>query len=134
MRRFDFHRALRGMLLVVFASCFIAACGGRARPDTVAAPDVPSAYDLTVIADKDSQFDVNGATLSEEDVKGALRYRRDQNNAARSVLLKRGEKQKVTDRHISGLARIGFELKTQTFLQEKADGEITEVRAESAAK
>ncbi|HVJ62768.1 MAG TPA: hypothetical protein VM555_08650 [Tahibacter sp.] len=128
MRRFDFHRALRGMLLVVFASCFIAACGGRARPDTVAAPDVPSAYDLTVIADKDSQFDVNGATLSEEDVKGALRYRKDTNNPVKTILLKRGEKQKVTDAHIAGIARIGLELHVRTFLQEKEGKDIQEIR------
>ena len=71
-------------------------------------------------------------TLSEEDVKGNLRFRRDTNNAAKTVFLKRGEKQKVTDRHVAGLARIGLELKVRTFLQEKEGEEITEVRTQAA--
>ncbi|MCQ4164971.1 hypothetical protein [Tahibacter harae] len=128
-----FNRILPGLLLLLVALA-LSACGGRARPDHIAAPDIPPSFDVTLIADKDGQFDLDGATLSEEDVKGALRYRRDQNNAARTVLLKRGEKQKVTGRHITGLARVGFELKARTFLQEKEGGEITEVRGEAAAK
>ena len=102
-----FNRILPGLLFLL-AALALSACGGRARPDHVAAPDIPQSFDVTLVADKDGQFDLDGATLSEEDVKGALRYRRDQNNAAQTVLLKRGEKQKVTGRHITGLARIGF--------------------------
>lgn len=85
-------------------------------------------------AEKDGQFDLNGATLSEEDVKGHLRYLRDQNKPAQSIFLKRDGKQKVTERHIQGLARIGLELKVHTYLQEKPGMEITEVRTESSAK
>ena len=128
------NRTLPGLLLALFAAFALSACGGRARPESVAAPNIPPTFDVTLLAEKDGQFDLDGATLSEEDVKGALRYRRDQNNTANSVLLKRGEKQKVTGAHISGLARIGFELKTRTYLQEKSDGEITEVRGESSSK
>ena len=128
MPRSDFGRALRGILFAVFAALVVAACGGRSRPDTVAAPDVPGAYDLTVRADKDGQFDMNGATLSEEDLKGALRYRRDTNDAVKTLLLTRGEKQKVTDAHIAGIARIGLELRIRTFLREKDGKEIQEIR------
>jgi hypothetical protein len=128
MPGYDFSRALRTLLLAVFVAVVVSACGGRARPDTVAAPDVPSAYDLTIIADKDSQFEVDGATLSEEDVKGALRYRRDANRPVKTILLKRGEKQKVTDAHIAGIARIGLELRVRTFLQEKDGKEVQEIR------
>ncbi|MDC8015310.1 hypothetical protein [Tahibacter soli] len=128
MQRLDLRRAARAIAFAVFAAVVVAACGGRARPDTVAAPDVPAAYDMTVIADKDGQFEVQGATLSEEDFKGALRYRRDRNDPVKTILLKRGEKQKVTDAHIAGLARIGLELRVRTFLQEKEGKEIQEIR------
>lgn len=128
MQRLDLRRAARAIAFAVFTAAVVAACGGRARPDTVAAPDVPSAYDLTAVADKDGQYEVEGATLSEEDFKGALRYRRDQNNPVKTILLKRGEKQKVTDAHIAGIARIGLELRVRTFLQEKDGKEIQEVR------
>ncbi|HJU40158.1 MAG TPA: hypothetical protein VJ724_11340 [Tahibacter sp.] len=128
MPRSDFRRALRGIFFAVFAALVVAACGGRSRPDTVAAPDVPGAYDLTVLADKDGQFDMNGATLSEEDLKGALRYRRDTNDTVKTLLLTRGEKQKVTDAHIAGIARIGLELRIRTFLREKDGKEIQEIR------
>ncbi|HSX59981.1 MAG TPA: hypothetical protein VLF18_07275 [Tahibacter sp.] len=128
------NRTLRAALIALAASLALSACGGRTRPDAVAAPNIPATFDLTLVADKDGQFDLNGATLSEEDVKGHLRYLRDENKPANSVFLKRDGKQKVTERHIQGLARIGLELKVRTYLQEKPDMEITEVRTESAAK
>ncbi|ODU33559.1 MAG: hypothetical protein BGP24_16885 [Lysobacterales bacterium 69-70] len=128
------NRILRGSLLALFAALLLSACGGKTRPDAVAAPNIPASFDITLLPEKDGQFDLNGATLSEEDVKGHLRYLRDQNKPAQSVFLKREGKQKVTDRHVQGLARIGFELKVHTFLQEKPGAEITEIRVESAAK
>lgn len=128
------NRILRGSLLALISALALAACGGRARPDAVAAPNIPASFDVTLIADKDGQYDLDGATLPEEDVKGHLRYLRDQNKPAQSVFLKRVGKQKMTERHIQGLARIGLELKVRTYLQEKEGMEITEVRTESATK
>lgn len=132
MLRLASNRALRGVLLALFASVVLAACGGRARPDTVAAPDIPNAFEMTLIADKDGQYELDSATLSEQEVKDALRYRKDVNTLPKTVLLKRGEKQKVTDRHIAGIARIGLELHIRTFLQEKEDAEIQEIRTTTA--
>lgn len=128
------NRFLRGALIALSATLALTACGGRTRPNTVSAPNIPATFDITLFADKDGQFDLDGATLSEEDVKGHLRFLRDQNKPAKSVFLKRNGKQKVTERHIQGLARIGLELKVRTYLQEKESMEITEVRTESAAK
>lgn len=127
------NRILRAALIALSAALALSACGGRTRPNTVAAPNIPATFDITLVADKDGQFDLDGATLSEEDVKGHLRFLRDQNKPAQSVFLKRDGKQKVTERHIQGLARIGLELKVRTYLQEKENMEITEVRTESAA-
>jgi len=128
------NRILRGSLLALIAALLLSACGGKTRPDTVSAPNIPASFDMTLLPEKDGQFDLNGATLSEEDVKGHLRYLRDQNKPAQSIFLKRDGKQKVTERHIQGLARIGLELKVRTYLQEKPGMEITEVRTESSAK
>jgi hypothetical protein len=128
------NRTLRVALIALSAALALSACGGRTRPNTVAAPNIPATFDITLAADKDGQFDLDGATLSEEDVKGHLRFLRDQNKPAQSVFLKRDGKQKVTERHIQGLARIGLELKVRTYLQEKESMEITEVRTVSAAK
>ncbi|HVH33658.1 hypothetical protein ACFJIW_17315 [Tahibacter sp. UC22_41] len=128
------NRILRGSLLALIAALLLSACGGKTRPDTVSAPNIPASFDMTLLPEKDGQFDLNGATLSEEDVKGHLRYLRDQNKPAQSIFLKRDGKQKVTERHIQGLARIGLELKVHTYLQEKPGMEITEVRTESSAK
>ena len=128
------NRILRAALIALTATLALTACGGRARPDTVAAPNIPATFDITLIADKDGQFELDGATLSEEDVKGHLRFLRDQNKPAQSVFLKREGKQKVTERHIQGLARIGLELKVRTYLKEKESLPIEEVRTESAAK
>jgi hypothetical protein len=128
------NRILRAALIALTATLVLTACGGRARPDTVAAPNIPATFDITLIADKDGQFELDGATLSEEDVKGHLRFLRDQNKPAQSVFLKREGKQKVTERHIQGLARIGLELKVRTYLKEKESLPIEEVRTDSAAK
>lgn len=128
------NRILRGSLLALLAALVLSACGGRTRPDAVAAPNIPASFDITLVADKDGQFDLDGATLSEEDVKGHLRFLRDQNKPAQTVFLKRDGKQKVTARHIQGLARIGLELKVRTFLKEKESLPIEEVRTDSPAK
>jgi hypothetical protein len=127
-------RALRknGTLLLALLACLLlAACAGRARPNTVAAPDIPASFDMTVLADKDGQFDLDGATLAPEDLIGHLNYRKESGTPVHTLLLKRGEKQKVTDRHIGQIFRVHAELKIRTFVQEKDGGEISEIRAGS---
>lgn len=134
MQRLDLTRVLRGLLLALLASVVLAACGGGKanRPDTLKATDIPPAFDMTLVADKDGQYELEGATLSEQEVKDNLRYRKDTNTLPKTILLKRGEKQKASDRHIAGVARIGLELHVRTFLQEKDGEEIQEIKTTSA--
>jgi len=119
-----------GQLPLASLTCFLlAACSGRSRPDTVTAPDVPTNFDMTVRADKDGQFDLDGATLDSETLKGALNYRKEQGKGVNTLLLIRGEKNKVTERHIAEIGRIHLELKLRTFVQEKEGGEIAEIKS-----
>jgi hypothetical protein len=122
------------LLLTLLACVMLAACAGHARPNTVAAPDVPATFDLTVRADKDGQFDLDGATLAAEDLMGHLNYRKESGQGVQTLLLRPGEKQKVTDRHIGQIYRIHSELKIRTFVLEKEGGEISEIRASSENK
>jgi hypothetical protein len=130
MRSFPIGSILRGGALALLASLLVACGGDRARPDTVPAPNVPSSFDVTIVADKDNQFDFDGAPLNSEDLKCAFRYRQEEKLPMGSVLLKRGEKEKVKNEHIIALARIAYEMKFSAFLQEK-DGSISELRAQT---
>jgi len=113
-------------LAVVVA--LVAACGGRAKPDSVTrAVDVPAQFDVVLVAEKDTQFDYLDAPLTAEDLRSALRYRMEESLPMNTVLLKRGEKERVRDAHIVAVARMAVEMKFKAYVQEKK-GEINEIR------
>ena len=119
--------------LVCLAGLALAACGGRSVKGDLAQPAVvPAGFDVTIVADKDNQFDLDGAPLTEEDLRSALRYRKEQNLPVATVLMKRGEKEKIKNEHIIGLARVAFQLNIKAYIQEK-NGEISEIRAQPKA-
>ena len=91
------------------------------------ASNIPTAFDVTLLADKDGQFDFDGAPLTTEDLKGAFRYRQEESLPMATVLLKRGEKQKIKKEHISALARVAQEMKFRAYMLE-ADGKISELQ------
>lgn len=124
-----------GLRTLALGTCLaIAACGGgRGTKPGAASVPMPRA-DIVALADKDGQFEFDRATLSPEDFKSALRYLQEQNKGPKTVLLKRGEKQKVTDRHLAELARIGMELHLRIYVQEKDGGEVQEVQADTAPR
>ena len=130
MRRFTIGSPWKFVVLSL-ATLLLAACwGGRTKPNTVKSADVPAAFDVTLIAAKDNQFDYDGAPLTEEDLKSALRYRQEQSLPMSSVLLKRGEKEKVKKEHIISLARVAFQMHFKAFLEEK-NGEISQILAQA---
>ena len=128
-----FLRTAAFALFALLACALLSACAGSARPDTMAAPDVPARFDMTVLADKDGQFDLDGATLDGESLRGHLNYRKEQGQGVATLLLKRGEKQEVTDRHIAEIYKVHAALGIRTFVQEKDGGEIAEIRGMAAA-
>lgn len=130
MRRESVGTILRIGMLALLASVVVACGRDDVRPDQVQqASNIPASFDVTLLADKDSQFDFDGAPLTEEDLKSALRYRQEESLPVSTVLLKRGEKQKVKSEHLVSLARVAFQLKINAYVQSK-NGEISEVRAQ----
>lgn len=130
MRRESVGTILR-LAALALVTIGVAACGrGDVRPDQVQqAENIPASFDVTLLADKDNQFDFDGAPLTEEDLKSAFRYRQEESLPMSSVLLKRGEKQKVKGEHLVSLARVAYQLKINAYVQNK-NGEISEVRAQ----
>jgi hypothetical protein len=111
-----FRLALLGLLLGL-----LAACGGddikKGTSDVTAA--VPAQYDLTVLADKDGNFDLEGATLTAEDLRSHIRYRNEPGNVpVRDVLLKPGEKEKIKNTHVAALAGIARDLKITAYVED----------------
>ncbi len=129
MQLSKYPAVLRSLAVLLLCGLLAACFGGRhsKSDELLKTSDIPAAYDLTLHADKDGQFDLDGATLAPEDLRGHLRYLEEQHKAVKTVLLKPGEKYKVKGAHINELAKIGYELKFRAFIDN--DGEISEVRA-----
>lgn len=120
-------RTVFRLCLAGLAFALIAACGGRgARPDAAHGVDVPSSFDVTILAEKDGQFDYEHVPFTAIDLRSALNYRKEQGLPMETVLLKRSEKQKVKDAHVVVIARLSVDLKFKAFVDE--DGEISEIR------
>lgn len=125
-------RPLRLLALVVLA-VVVGACSRDSRSDTARTPVVtPASYDVTLIAEKDGQFDFQDVPLTAQDLRAALNYRKEQGLPMKTLLLKRGEKNRIKDSHIVALARIAVALEFTAYLEEK--GEINEIRATTKAE
>lgn len=131
MRNFPRSRFLAFVALAV-AGALLVGCGrGRTKADIVQGANIPAGFDVTITADKDSQFDFDGAPLTAEDLKSAFRYRQEQSLPMASVLLQRGEKEKVKKEHLVALARIAYQMKFKAYVKE-GNGEISELQAQVA--
>ena len=125
-------RPLRLLALVVLA-VVVAACSRDSRSAAARGPVVtPASYDVTLIAEKDGQFDYQDVPLTAQDLRAALNYRKEQGLPMKTLLLKRGEKNRIKDSHIVALARIAVALEFTAYLEEK--GEINEIRATTKAE
>jgi len=136
MRHLSGRRIVTWAALALFALA-LGACGGRVNKELIAqGSNIPPSFDVTLIADKDNQFDYdpaggsNGAPLTEEDLRSALRYRKEQNLPCTTVIVKRGEKERIKNEHIVSLARVAYQLKMRAFMQAK-DGTISELVAQA---
>jgi hypothetical protein len=105
----------------------LAACGGKdeiKQGTTDVGASVPAQYDLIVRADKDGQFDLEGATLTAEDLRSHIRYRNEPGNQpVHTVLLETGEKEKIKNTHVAALAGIARDLKIVAYVKDN-DGHL----------
>lgn len=130
----DMNKVYNLGFLRVFAltACMVllAACGrDDIKNSTTDAVGGPAQYDLTILADKDGQFELQGATLTSEDLRGHIRYRNETGQPVKTMLLKKGEKQKVTNQHIAGMAGIARDLKVIAFVEDN-DGRLKVIKIE----
>jgi hypothetical protein len=122
MNKFPFARILQAPTLALLIG-LLAACGGRdeIKKGTSDVVNAPASYDLTVSADKDGQFDFDGATLAAEDLRGHIRYLNESGHTVHTILLKRGEKEKVKNTHVAALAGIARDLKVTAYVKDNDD-------------
>lgn len=117
MQNITFGRRFKLVLLVLSLAAFTACGGHNAIKEGTSEPTVsPQQYDLVVRADKDGQFDLEGATLDVQTLRDHIRYRNDTGSPVHTILLKRGEKEKVTNTHVAGLAGIARDLKAEAYV------------------
>ncbi len=123
MRKVYFYLPLKIVLLALLLGA-LAACGkDDLKKGTSEVVSVPVQYDLTVLADKDGAFDFDGATLTAEDLRGHIRYLDEAGRPVKTLLLKRGEKEKIKNDHVSALAGIARDLKVTAYVQDN-DGHL----------
>jgi hypothetical protein len=138
MRNLSCKRIAWLAALLCATALLLSACGGRgvSKDLVTQGANIPASFDVTLIADKDNQFDydpaggTNGVPLTEEDLRSALRYRKEQNLPCATVIVKRGEKERIKNEHIVSLARVSYQLNIRAFMQAK-DGTISELRAQT---
>jgi hypothetical protein len=129
MRKSSIIRGARA-LVVALLFALLAACGGRDainKGTSDLAGNGPATYDLTVAADKDGQFEYQGATLTREDLSGHIRYLAEIGKPVHSLLLTTGEKQKITNAHVAALAGICRDLKITGYVRDN-DGNLKVIR------
>jgi hypothetical protein len=115
-----FTRALAIGLLIGL----LAACGRNdIKGSTTEVAGAPASYDLTIAADKDGEFDFDGATLTAEDLRGHIRYLAEVGKPVHALLLKPGEKEKVKNTHVAALASLCRDLKITAYVQDN-DGHL----------
>ena len=103
----------------------LAACGhDDLKKGTSDVTNAPAQYDLVLRADKYGQVDLEGATLTAEDLRSHIRYRNEPGNQpVHTLLLKPGEKEKIKNTHFSALAGIARDLKIMAYVEDN-DGRL----------
>lgn len=120
-----FSRTLKVTLLALLLGALGGCLFGRddTKKGTSEATNAPATYDLTVAADKDGQFDFDGATIDRETLRGHIRYLNESGRPVHTILLKPGEKEKVKNTHIGELAGIARDLKVAAYVKDN-DGHL----------
>jgi hypothetical protein len=127
MRSFSISTFLKAGAVALAVASMAACHRGVNKEDIVQAANIPAAFDVTLLAEKDTQFDFEGAPLNAQDLQSAFRYRQEEKLPMATVLMKRGEKQKIKSEHIIALARIAYTMKFKAYVED--DGVVSEIQA-----
>ncbi|MEO8802235.1 MAG: hypothetical protein ABI304_07540 [Rudaea sp.] len=119
MQHMHFSRPLRIAAIAMMIS-LLAACGGRdaIKNGTTTATNVPNQFDVTLEAAKDGQFDLEGATLTRQDLGSHIRYLAEVNKPVHTMVLQRGEKQNIKDQHVTALASVCRDAKITCYVRQ----------------
>lgn len=132
MRTMTIQHWLR-MAAIALAIGLLAACHrGAIKEGTAMVANVPTKFDITVSAAKDGQFDLDGATLTRQDLASHLRYLVDIGKPAHSILLQPGEKNNIKQQHITALAIICRDEHVTGYVKDE-DGNLKIIKVESEA-
>jgi hypothetical protein len=125
MQKVYFPRLLQAALLALLCGALAACFGGGndIKKGTSDAANAPASYDLTIAADKDGQFDFDGATIDRETLRGHIRYLNESGRPVHTILLKPGEKEKIKNTHIGEMAGIARDLKVTAYVKDN-DGHL----------
>jgi hypothetical protein len=124
MQKVYLSHMLQAVAMVLLLGLLGACSHDDLKKGTSDATNAPAQYDLLLRADKDGQFDLEGATLTAEDLRSHIRYRNEPGNQpVRTLLLKPGEKEKIKNTHISALAGIARDLKIAAYVEDN-DGRL----------
>ncbi len=124
MQKVYLYRLFRAGLLALLVGVLAACVRDEIKQGTSDVGSVPAQYDLVVRADKDGNFDLEGATLTAEDLRSHIRYRNEPGNApVHTVLLETGEKEKIKNTHVAALAGIARDLKVTAYVKDN-DGHL----------
>ncbi len=116
MQKISLAKTLR-IVAIALVVAVLAACGRNdIKNSTTDVEGAPATYDLSVKADKDGQFDFDGATLTAEDLRGHIRYLNETGKTVHAILLTRGEKEKITNVHVAALASLSRDLKITAYV------------------
>lgn len=128
MQQMHFSRSLR-IASIALLVCLLAACGGRdaIKSGTTNVTNIPDQFDVTVEAAKDGQFDLDGATLTRQDLASHIRYLAEVNKPVHKMELKRGEKQSIKDVHVTAFASVCRDTKVTCYVRQD-DGSVKLIR------
>ena len=116
------------IFFIALTIVLMAACGQNAVLNGTATEiGTPEQYDLALKADKDGQFDFDGATLTSEDLRGHIRYLSEVGKPVHAILLEPGEKEKVKNTHVAALAGICRDLKITAYVKDN-DGKYKVIK------
>ena len=132
MRQMTVNHWLRTAAIALVLGLLAACHRGAVREGTAMVANVPTKFDITVSAAKDGQFDLDGATLTRQDLTSHLRYLVDIGKPAHTILLQPGEKNNIKQQHITSLAIVCRDEHVTGYVKDE-DGNLKIIRVENEA-